>query len=123
MIPGSPMVVRGSRKEGAILRYIRLAAIALIAMLIAAEAAAIQPCASRSDFIAFLKGHFDEVEVGQGLSSRGHLVEIFVSPAGNWTILLSQPNGRSCLVDAGEAWMTVPSARPAIQHLPLALPR
>lgn len=105
------------------LRYIRLAAIALIAMLIATEAGAAQLCASRSDFIAFLKGHFGEVEVGQGLSSRGHLVEVFVSPAGNWTILLSQPDGRSCLVDAGEAWVTVPSASPAIQHSPLALPR
>lgn len=105
------------------LRYIRLAAIVLMAMSMTTAASAAQPCASRSDFVAFLNGHFGEVEVGQGLSSRGHLVEIFVSPAGNWTILLSQPDGRSCLVDAGEAWVTVPSARPAIQHSPLALPR
>jgi hypothetical protein len=117
------MVVRGSRKDGAMLRYNRLAAIALIAISMTTAASAAQTCASRPDFIAFLKGHFGEVEVGQGLSSRGHLVEIFVSPAGNWTILLSQPNGRACLVDAGEAWAMVPPARPAIQHLPLALPR
>ena len=104
------MVVRGSRKEGAMLRYIRLAAITLIVTLIATVAGAAAPCASRSDFIAFLKDNFGEVGVGQGLSNRGHLVEVFVSPAGSWTILLSQPDGRSCLVDAGEAWVMVPSA-------------
>jgi len=108
------------------LRYIRLAAITMIATLITTAAGAAQPCASRSDFVAFLKDHFGEVEVGQGLSNRGHLVEVFVSPAGSWTILLSQPDGRSCLVDAGEAWAMVPPAgqlREAIQLLPLALPR
>jgi hypothetical protein len=106
------MVARGTRKEGAMLRYIRLAASTLIFTLIATATAAgaVAPCASRSDFIAFLKDRFGEVEVGQGLSSRGHLVEVFVSPAGSWTILLSQPDGQSCFVDAGEAWVMVPSA-------------
>ena len=92
------------------LRYIRLAAITLMVTLIATAASAVGPCASRSNIIALLKDNFGEVEVGQGLSSRGYLVEVFVSPAGNWTILLSQPDGQSCLADAGEAWVMVPSA-------------
>ena len=110
------------------LRYIRLAAIALIVTLIATAAVAavaVGPCASRSDFIAFLKDNFGEVEAGQGLSNRGHLVEVFVSPAGSWTILLLQPHGQSCVVDAGEAWVMAPSAgqsREALRLQPLAVP-
>jgi hypothetical protein len=48
--------------------------------------------------------------VGQGLSVRGHLVEVFVSPKGSWTIVLSEPDGQSCFADAGDAWGTVVSA-------------
>ena len=83
------------------LRYIRLAAIILVATVIAIPTSVAETCAQRSDFIAFLKDHFGEIEVGQGLSSSGHLVEVFVAPAGSWTILLSRPDGLSCLVDAG----------------------
>ena len=92
------------------LRYAGLAAIALIVVLITTAASAVGPCASRSDIVVFLKAHFGEVVVAQGLSSRGHLVEVFVSPAGSWTILLSQPDGQSCLADAGEAMVMEPSA-------------
>jgi hypothetical protein len=107
------------------LRSIHVAAIALIATLIASAASAAGACAPRSDLIALLKDHLGEVEVGQGLSDRGHLVELFVAPAGSWTILLSRPDGLSCLVDAGELWIAVPSAGPsrdAGQLPPLARP-
>lgn len=107
------------------LRYIRFAAIALIATLIAIPTGVAETCAQRSDFIAFLKDHFGEVEVAQGLSSSGHLVEIFVAPAGSWTILVSRPDGLSCLVDAGEPWVMLPATgqmRGATQHPTSVLP-
>ncbi|MFB9267716.1 hypothetical protein ACFFWD_32080 [Bradyrhizobium erythrophlei] len=106
------------------LRYIRLAAIALIATLIAPAASAAEMCAQRSDFIVLLKDYFGEVEVSQGLSRRGHLVEVFVAPTGSWTILLSRPDGLSCLVDDGEAWVTAPAASQSRKapQLPTATP-
>ena len=106
------------------LRYILLAAIALIATPTATAAGAVGPCGSRSDIIAVLKDHFGEVGVGQGLSVRGHLVEVFVSPKGSWTIVLSEPDGQSCFADAGEAWAMAPSAgqsRDTAHILPLQL--
>ncbi len=103
------------------LRYIRLAAITLIATLLATAASAVGPCGPRSDIIALLKDNFGEVEVGQGLSIRGNLVEIFVSPAGSWTVILSRPDGLSCLADSGEAWLPSTS-RETTQFLRLAPP-
>jgi hypothetical protein len=103
-------------KEGAMLRYIRLAAINLIVALTATAAGAVELCANRSDFVALLKDNFGEIVVAQGLSDRGHLVEVFVSPAGNWTILLSRASGQSCIVDAGDPWVTAGTSRDAAQH-------
>ncbi|WP_136623605.1 hypothetical protein [Bradyrhizobium centrolobii] len=88
------------------LRYVRLAAVALIVTLTTTPAGAVELCASRPDFVALLKDNFGEVVMAQGLSSSGHLVEVFVSPAGTWTILLSRADGLSCIVDAGDPWLT-----------------
>ncbi|MGQ0683494.1 hypothetical protein [Bradyrhizobium sp.] len=94
------------------LRYVVFTAIALT-VIFTSTAASAGPCASRPDFVAFLKDNFGELETGYGLSNRGHLVEMFVSPDGSWSILLSQPDGRSCLVDAGEAWIVMSPAGPS----------
>lgn len=94
------------------LRYIHLAAITLIVTLAATAAGAVAPCGARSDITALIKDHFGEVEMGRGLSDRGHLMELFVSPAGGWTLLMTNPRGLSCFADAGEAWiMTHPEDR------------
>ncbi|MGQ0681817.1 hypothetical protein [Bradyrhizobium sp.] len=95
------------------LRYIRLAAaFALIVPLAATAAGAAGPCASRSDLASLLKDNFGEILVAQGLSSKGHLLEVFVSPAGSWTILMSRADGLSCAVDVGEPWVTGAPASP-----------
>ncbi|MBR1158495.1 hypothetical protein [Bradyrhizobium elkanii] len=104
------------------LRCIRVTAVTLAAVLMSTVAGSAQTCASRSDFVTFLKDHFGEVEVDRGLSDRGHLVEVFVSPAGTWTILLSRPDGSSCLVDAGEAWTTAVTPSRDVRLLRFVVP-
>jgi hypothetical protein len=81
----------------------------LLVTSIVAAADPMAVCAPRSDLIALLKRSAGETQVAQGLSSHGYLIEMFASPAGTWTVLLSQPDGRSCLADAGEAWMMAPA--------------
>lgn len=100
------------------LRYIRLTAITLIVALTTTAAGAVERCASRSDFVALLKDNFGEIVVAEGLSSSGHLVEVFVSPAGSWTILLSRADGLSCVVDAGDPWVTAAAgpSRDSAEH-------
>jgi len=95
------------------LRCVWFAAMILFVALMATAASAVEPCGRRSDLVALLKDHFGEIVVAQGLSSRGHLVEVLVSPAGSWTILLSRADGLSCLVDEGEPWVTAAPAGPS----------
>lgn len=95
------------------LQYLCMAVIALTASLTAAAAGPGLPCARRNEIVPLLKDAFGEVQAWRGLSSAGHLMEVFVSPAGGWTILLSRPDGVSCLVDEGKAWVTVQTGTPA----------
>ena len=43
-----------------------------------------------------------------GLSNTGVMVEIFASNKGTFTILLTQPDGTSCFVAAGDYWENSP---------------
>ncbi len=63
-----------------------------------------QACGKRDEFVARLEGVYDEAPVGMGLAKNGSLVELFVSEAGTWTVMISYANGTSCLIAAGEYW-------------------
>ncbi len=61
-------------------------------------------CGSRDQIITSLERKFDEEPVGIGLMPPGRAVELLVSESGSWTLLVTMPNGRSCIVSAGENW-------------------
>lgn len=67
-------------------------------------------CGPRGVVLQQLEQQFGEVPAGRGLTSEGAVLELLVSPAGTWTLLMSLPNGLSCLAAAGELWESV--ARP-----------
>ncbi len=65
-------------------------------------------CGPRAEVVERLKNGFSEAPVSSGLSSNGSMVEVFATPSGSsWTIVMTRPNGRSCLVAAGEGWRGV----------------
>lgn len=69
-------------------------------------------CAERTDIIRKLANYQEEAEA-IGLNKDGTLLEVFVSPQGTWTVLLSSPQGQSCIAAIGEAWqLKVTSQRP-----------
>ena len=77
----------------------------LAAHATAAEAAGSPVCAPRAQLLKQLSSKYKEVPVAVGLSSTGSLVEVLTSDNGStWTIMVSQPNGASCLVATGEGW-------------------
>lgn len=83
-------------------------AIALIAALCAAPAAAEEPlCVPRGDMQAALENEYGEVSVGYGLDHRDVIVEVWVSRAGTWTLLITRPDGSTCAVAAGIDWVFV----------------
>lgn len=52
-----------------------------------------------------LEIRYAEVPVAMGLQSNGIMVEIFASRRENtWSIVITEPNGASCLISAGENW-------------------
>lgn len=73
------------------------------------EASAQNACFERGALIKHLDGKFDEAPVAAGLAANGSVLEVFTSPDGiTWTIVLTQPNGATCVMASGESWMGMP---------------
>ena len=71
----------------------------------AATASGLPPCGSRPEILKQLSSRFKEAPVALGLAKDGSVVEVLTTDDGEtWTILVSQPNGSSCLVAIGEGW-------------------
>ena len=43
-----------------------------------------------------------------GLQNDRRVLELYASPNGSWTAILTLPSGKSCVVASGEAWTTLP---------------
>lgn len=65
-------------------------------------------CKNRADVIKILTRKFGETRRSFGLQNDSRVLELYASANGTWTAVLSLPNGKSCVVAAGEAWTVVP---------------
>ena len=54
-----------------------------------------------------LQDEFGEKVLGRGISKDGTLLEVFLAPAGTFTVIKTTPDGLSCVVDFGEGWQTL----------------
>ncbi len=64
-----------------------------------------QQCDQRARVIGHLARKYKETPVAIGVTTSGGMVEVLTTgDGGTWTIILSNPNGTSCLVAAGEGW-------------------
>lgn len=62
-------------------------------------------CGQRADIVALLAKQFNEAPVAVGLDNNGNLVEVLSSRGGStWSVIVTTPNGVSCLVASGEDW-------------------
>ncbi len=81
----------------------------LATALLALPAQAQSLCGNRTDVLGKLSNGYSENASAMGLASNGGVVEVLTSPKGDtWTIIITMPNGVSCLVAAGESWETLP---------------
>ena len=73
-------------------------------------AAAQQPaCTDRTDVLDHLSNKYSEAPVAMGIANNGGVIEILSSKTGNsWTIILTMPNGMTCMIAAGENWESIP---------------
>ena len=66
-------------------------------------------CDERNSVVGELTQNFHEKPVAQGLQGNGTLLEVFASKdTGSWTILITLPNGMSCLTLVGDNWELMP---------------
>lgn len=113
---GQPIPSRTSprtRSFGAFAQGV-LGSVAIFALLLfgaivdSRPAAAQAACGDRANILKTLEQLHSETPQAIGLSTDGALLEILVSSAGSWTILVTYPNRQTCLFAAGENWERVP---------------
>ena len=75
-------------------------------VLCSASVARAEPiCQLRKSTVHELEAQFKEKVSGRGLTANGNrMVELFVSSTGSWTILVTDTDGRSCLMAEGKGW-------------------
>jgi len=84
-----------------------LLAIAVVS-LSAVSAEAQMRCDLRDNAITQLETKFDEHIVGRGLTRDGQaMVEVLVSDGGSWSVIVTDTDGRTCLMATGEDWSEV----------------
>jgi len=80
---------------------------ALVSLAANAQSAA-PLCGDHGAIKDALANSYSEKPVSMGLASNGTMVEIYASKTGSFTIIMTEPTGRSCMLAAGESWENVP---------------
>lgn len=79
--------------------------LALALLLLAAPADAGTVCGQHADILVKFAKQFDEHPVARALSHPGAIFEVLASPEGKtWTVILTPPNGPTCVIGTGEYW-------------------
>lgn len=80
----------------------------LIAFYLLTGPALAAPCKPHDEAVALLADKYQEHQSAWGLGKHGKvIVELYTSDSGSFTILATYLDGRSCIIGAGEGWVTV----------------
>jgi len=92
--------------------FASLATFALAAVTFAATPAEAgrAVCKQRTEIIKILGKKFNETQRSFGLQGDRRVLELYASPNGSWTAILTMPGGKSCVVASGESWTQLPPA-------------
>lgn len=82
-------------------------AFAVSSLAVAPASAQQVKCAPRDAVLERLGTRYSEAPVGVGVTQQGALVEVLASDGGTWSIVISTPDGLSCLVAAGDGWRSL----------------
>ena len=62
-------------------------------------------CGVRSTVLNYLSTKYEETPVAMGIAANGSLIEVLSSKKGTtFTIIVTVPDGKTCMVAAGEGW-------------------
>ena len=80
----------------------------LILLLTPVPAVAQSACLPHGKMVDLLDGRYSEQRVSAGLETGGRLIELFATPdRGTWTLVMSTPDGVTCVIAAGLEWQDV----------------
>ncbi len=65
-------------------------------------------CGDSKTVFKNLEKKFGESPTGAGISDNGDLVTVFSSESGTFTIVVTSPQGKSCVRSSGNDWMGTP---------------
>jgi hypothetical protein len=105
-VGGNPATRRRRTKMFAQIRSITLAATlaAMPLFTLAADAGAAAKCGARDDFVKALATKYKETRHVMAIVNSQTVMEIFTSPEGTWTVLITDTAGKACITAAGENW-------------------
>lgn len=87
--------------------------LAVLACVIATPAVAQAPCGKRDAMVPALAEKYGEAPLFMGISSEGFTTEIFGSAGGGtWTVIMTRPDGLTCIMAAGTSWQAIPFKAP-----------
>ena len=76
--------------------------------LVSSGAMAAPQCDQRDTVIKLLEDKYKEAPVAIGVTNNGGLVEVLSNDGGGtWSIIVTNTDGVSCLVAAGEGWRSM----------------
>lgn len=97
------------RLWGAGFRFFLLGAlVVLFWALFSVPALATLQCAPYTRMTEVLASKYSEAPKAIGTVNQRRFMEVYVSKAGSWTILVTSADGNSCIVAAGQDWEDVP---------------
>ena len=86
-------------------RLFHYVCLALVTLILPSVAWAQNQCNTRGRMLSMLANRYREAPVAVGVTNTGGPVEVLLTGDGNtWTIIVTTPQGMSCLVAAGEGW-------------------
>lgn len=82
--------------------------IGTLVTVLASPAQAQGRCAPHGAILKVLAGKYQENRHALGLINEKAVMEVFISPKGTWTMLVTDQRGLSCIIAAGDAWEQMP---------------
>ena len=67
-------------------------------------------CGQRTTVLDYLSAKYSEKPIAMGVAANGGLIEVLTSLEGStFTIIVTMPEGETCMVAAGESWESLPT--------------
>jgi hypothetical protein len=66
-------------------------------------------CGPRNEVVKVLNAKYQESQRAVGLINEKAMMEVYISPNGTWTMVVTNQAGMTCILAAGEAWDEMPA--------------